>query len=317
MYRNELDDNIDFFPSEFYSSSDPPPGWPPVPVPPNTFPKAFTYRNIGEIVNVGFEFGINASPARGWTTFANYSWQDDPEAKGIARDEINTPPRHRVNLGGAYNHRHFMVSSDLSFVDNAFWTDVLDARFWGPTESYRQWNARAGVRLLDDRAMLSVVATNLLNEDIQQHIFGDIIVRRIGGEVPIHLLGVRRMARSSKTRFVKAVSHKGGERPGSLAEGRADAMGRIIMKARTHRPSFVRLRGTANDASFAACESRWPHARICQNPTRITKSCSMPLSATVSGPSHAFGATHPSTGRRSRCACCGQPGTTTARATHS
>ncbi len=93
------------------------------------------------------------------------------------------PPRHRVNFGGAYNHRHFMVSSDLSFVDHAFWTDVLDARFWGPTKSYRQWNARAGVRLLDNRAMVSVVATNLLDEDIQQHVFGDIIPRKIGGEV--------------------------------------------------------------------------------------------------------------------------------------
>lgn len=185
IYRNRLENNMDFFPSEFYSPENPPENWPfpPQTVPRNTLPSMFTYRNIGEIVNWGFEIGATGRPADYWTAFANYSWQADPETKDIPREEINTPPRHRVNVGVAYDRPLFFVSTDLSFVDNAFWTDVLDARFWGPTDSYRQWNAKAGVRLAENRVTISVLGTNLLDEDIQQHVFGDIIPRKVGAEV--------------------------------------------------------------------------------------------------------------------------------------
>lgn len=164
----------------------------PVPVPPNRLPMTFSYRNIGEIVNHGFEIGVNARAANAWTAFANYSWQDRPQIKGIdqerlpngeLRDPINTPPAHRVNFGVADDDLRYFVSTDLSFVDNAFWTDVLDSRYWGPTKSYRQWNAKAGVRLLEDRVVISAIGTNLLDEDIQQHVFGDIIARKFLGEV--------------------------------------------------------------------------------------------------------------------------------------
>ncbi len=186
VYRNELKNNIDFFPAEFYSDADRPEDWPLPIVPPNELPKTFKYRNVeGDIINWGVEIGITARPARGWTGFANYSWQADPDVKaiGITREEINTPPRHRVNVGASYDHPRFFASTDLSYVDNAFWTDVLDSRFWGPTKSYRQWNAKAGVRLADERVSIAVIGTNLLGEDMQQHVFGDIIPRRYGAEV--------------------------------------------------------------------------------------------------------------------------------------
>ena len=129
---------------------------------------------------------LTSSPVDRWTAFANYSWQDDPATDPDSlREEINTPPRHRFNVGIAYDELRFFASTDLSYVDQAFWTDVLDSRFWGPTKAYRQWNAKTGVRLAQDRVTLSIFAINMLDEQIQQHVFGDIIGRKLGAEARI------------------------------------------------------------------------------------------------------------------------------------
>ena len=48
-------------------------------------------------------------------------------------------------------------------------------------------NASAGSRFgARDRVQLLLKGTNLTNEDIQQHIFGDIIKRQFAGEVRIN-----------------------------------------------------------------------------------------------------------------------------------
>ncbi|MGZ8798016.1 MAG: hypothetical protein ACXW2F_11785 [Thermoanaerobaculia bacterium] len=62
------------------------------------------------------------------------------------------------------------------------WRDVLDARFWGPTDSFTSVNASVGVRL-NARTTVSVMGTNLLNAKIQQHVFGDIISRKVTGQI--------------------------------------------------------------------------------------------------------------------------------------
>jgi hypothetical protein len=46
-------------------------------------------------------------------------------------------------------------------------------------------NCSFGVRWSEGRVMTSIKAINLLNDDIQQHIFGDILKRRIFGEVQV------------------------------------------------------------------------------------------------------------------------------------
>jgi len=188
-YRNELRGNIDFAPESFYSSADPPPGWPPpplpmgTPVPPNSFPKSFTYRNIGKILNHGVELSCNVAFTPRVSGFANYSFQDDPEPFGIATGEINQPPRARVNVGGGYDGRTFFGNAHLNYQDDAFWTDVLDARFWGPTKSFTQVNASAGVRLFDSHMTLAVLANNVFDAGVQQHVFGDILRRKVVGEL--------------------------------------------------------------------------------------------------------------------------------------
>ncbi len=195
VYRNELIDGIDFFPAEHYDSSNPPPGWPlppfvPTPfgligtVPENTFPSLFTYRNIGEQVNEGFEFSLDYRPNLEWRVGFNYSFQDEPEVSdGIDPTSINTPAENRFNFSLAYSGAKFFSDLNVNYVDEARWTDVLDSRFHGITEDYTMVNLSLGLRLMDDKVTLSVIGVNIFDDEILQHIFGDIISRKITGQV--------------------------------------------------------------------------------------------------------------------------------------
>ncbi|MEM7582806.1 MAG: TonB-dependent receptor [Acidobacteriota bacterium] len=194
VYRNELTDGVDFFTAENYDSFNPPPGWPippliPTPfglietVPADTFPSLFTYRNIGEQINEGFEFSLDYRPSNAWRFGFNYSFQEEPEATGIDPLEINSPPENRLNLSLAYNGERFFSDLNVNYVDEARWTDVLDARFHGITDSYTMTNLSVGVRLRNDQVTLSVIGTNIFDEEILQHIFGDIIARKVSGQI--------------------------------------------------------------------------------------------------------------------------------------
>lgn len=188
-YRNELEDATDFFPATAYSAANPPPGWPLPPIfldfPPlaGALPSTFTYRNIGERVDEGFEASIDYRPNLQWRLSANYSYQGEPELEGIGLDETNIAPENRFNLGLAYNGPKWFFDVNANYVDEAFWTDVLDSRFWGPTDDYTMLNASVGVRLANDKVTLSLIGTNVTDEFVQQHVFGDIIERKITGQV--------------------------------------------------------------------------------------------------------------------------------------
>jgi hypothetical protein len=64
---------------------------------------------------------------------------------------------------------------------------VLDDRYHGTTEAYTLVNAAVGLRWAHDRVTTSLKATNLGNQDVQQHVFGDILKRQIVGEVRVRL----------------------------------------------------------------------------------------------------------------------------------
>jgi hypothetical protein len=69
----------------------------------------------------------------------------------------------------------------------AFWQDVLDARFSGFTPPYTSVNLTAGMKFAGGRYAAALKVTNLTNETIQQHIFGDIVKRQIAGEFKLLL----------------------------------------------------------------------------------------------------------------------------------
>jgi hypothetical protein len=70
----------------------------------------------------------------------------------------------------------------VSYTGEAYWQDVLDARFAGTTDAYTFVNGAFGVKWLGEKVVTSVKVINLANQEIQQHIFGDILRRQVVGE---------------------------------------------------------------------------------------------------------------------------------------
>jgi outer membrane receptor protein involved in Fe transport len=210
FYINDQDDNINFVTSPaliaasgldaFYSSRNPPPGWPfpasLLDLPPlraavfDRVPATFTYLNLGPIRNKGVEVSLDHTFTDAVTAFANYSWQARPEPLEAdddqieyAQEEIGLPAKNRFNVGLAYNDDRFLGNVTVNYADKSFWSDVLTANFHGFTDAYTLVNATAGVKWANGKVATSVKVVNLLNEEIQQHIFGDVLKRSIVGEL--------------------------------------------------------------------------------------------------------------------------------------
>lgn len=145
-------------------------------------PSEFSYRNLGTNRNKGFELGVDAAASRAVNVFANYSYQAEPDPD-FAIEEVNLPPTNRFNTGFSFNQGRFLGNASISYVDDAYFQDVLDARFHGPTEAYTQVNGAFGVRWMDGKVTSTIKAINLTNEDIQSHVFGDVIKRQVIGEL--------------------------------------------------------------------------------------------------------------------------------------
>jgi len=62
---------------------------------------------------------------------------------------------------------------------------VLDDRYHGTTKAYTLVNAGFGVRWARNRVTTSIKATNLANQNVQQHVFGDILKRQVVGELRV------------------------------------------------------------------------------------------------------------------------------------
>jgi outer membrane receptor protein involved in Fe transport len=207
VYYTKNSDEIFFTQVGRYRASNPPPGWlqrlallgtqvplavleglPPAcaslaqPCTTGGLPSDFSYRNLGINRNKGFEIGVDAAVNREVNVFANYSFQAMPDPD-FDIGEVNRPPRHRVNTGFSVDTDRYVGNMSVSFVDDAFFQDVLDARFHGPTEAYTQVNGAFGVRWMGDRLTTTVKVINLGNQDIQSHVFGDIIKRQVIGEL--------------------------------------------------------------------------------------------------------------------------------------
>ena len=198
VYRNEIVDSIDFFVAGTYGPGalpPPSPALPPTVIPcfnfaPGAGPQAcpfgglaglvpsdYSYRNVGEIVNRGVEVGLSGSTGE-LLWFFNVSWQDEPKiGGGIDAVEINVAPAWRSNLGLSRDVGRRFWNASLSYQDEAYWADVLFAR--ATTAAFTQMNAAVGWRFLDERLMLKVSGQNLGDERVQQHIFGDILERRV------------------------------------------------------------------------------------------------------------------------------------------
>jgi len=197
VYWNVTKDGIYFTPNAFYTGTNPPPTWPSAIIPPQLIfpqlaargillPANFTYLNLGTIKDKGFELGVDAPLNQYVNAFTNYSYQAMPVAEdlpaGTSINDVNWPPRHHVNAGFDFGYRRFLGNMSVNYTDEAYWQDVLDARYAGTTEAYTLVNAGFGVRWAGERVVTSVKIMNLANQEVMQHIFGDVLKRQIVGE---------------------------------------------------------------------------------------------------------------------------------------
>jgi outer membrane receptor protein involved in Fe transport len=199
FYINDTDDNINFaqLPPNLdpYTSANPPPGW--------QLPReiidtlalqriflprtAFTYLNLGPLRQKGIELSVDHRIANAATAFANYSYQAKPEVRNdpnpFPSAELAFPPTHRFNVGFNVNGARFLGSGSVNTSSGAFWSDVLTSPYHGFTDSYSMVNGSFGVKWARGRITTSIKGTNLFNDDIQQHVFGDILKRSIMSEL--------------------------------------------------------------------------------------------------------------------------------------
>jgi iron complex outermembrane receptor protein len=188
VYWNHVDDAIQFTPVAAYSALNPPPGWPLPPqfVPPGALPSRYTYVNLGTVEEKGIELGADAAINSSVTAFANYSYQWKPVAEFPAPfgvNDVNWPAKNRFNAGFGANRGRYLGSLSVSFTDEAYWQDVLDARFAGTTDAYTLVNGSFGLKWAGERVVTTVKVTNLANQEVMQHIFGDVLKRQVVGEV--------------------------------------------------------------------------------------------------------------------------------------
>jgi len=121
----------------------------------------------------------------------NYSWQGDPtvldDPNPYPTQELALPPNHRFNVGFSFDDARFLGSASVNYSDKAFWSDVLSSPYHGFTDSYAMVNGSFGVKWNGGKITTLVRATNFFNEEIQQHVFGDILKASVVAEVRFKL----------------------------------------------------------------------------------------------------------------------------------
>jgi outer membrane receptor protein involved in Fe transport len=145
-------------------------------------PIVYSYSNFERITERGFEVSLEARLTSDLSAFANYSWQDEPSARGVDLSELNVPPRHRLNAGIHAARGRYFGSLAGRHVDAAYWQDVQEP-YVGTTAAYTVIDASLGVHSSDRKMTVTARGTNLLNSRVQEHAFGDIIRRAVTGEI--------------------------------------------------------------------------------------------------------------------------------------
>ena len=101
--------------------------------------------------------------------------------------ELALGPRPRFNIGRNLQHPRYLGSLAVSHTSGAFWSDVLSSAYHGFSEPFTLLNATFGVRFQGGKLTTLLRGTNLLNQDVQQHVFGDILKRSVSAELRLEL----------------------------------------------------------------------------------------------------------------------------------
>ena len=206
VFYTTYKDGIYFTTTETWGATTPPPNFPGLgPFPGSAvwfnfinqsglvFPKTYTYKNLGEVKNKGIELGLDGVINNNLSAYVTYAYQADPvptfdglsETQALA--EINIPSKHLFSIGTTGTYRRAYGTLSVSHATRAYWQDVLDLRYAGYTEAYTSVNLTLGTTWSNGQYGVAFKATNLGNQTIQQHIFGDIIKRSMVVEFKIKL----------------------------------------------------------------------------------------------------------------------------------
>jgi iron complex outermembrane receptor protein len=187
-YHQSIKNNVWFLPVSFYGPGAPPPGWPgdPNAVPP-FLPNVFSFVNLGRVRDRGIELGVRNE----WPTVSvqgAYTFRGTPllESGTNLPLQINRPARHQANGSLSYISDRWTVGTDIHYTGRTFWADVLTEPFWGWADSYVGVNARVGYRVPARPWELWVAATDLFDEKIKSHVYGDIVRRKVSGGIRWH-----------------------------------------------------------------------------------------------------------------------------------
>lgn len=149
-----------------------------------------TYLNLGPLRNRGVEISIEHRVSDRLRAFANYSRQARPSVLEpgprqirFPLNEVGVAPASRLNAGLSWNGERAFSSLSLAHASRGFWNDVLNEPYFGYTRAYTLLDGAAGVRLMSDRVALSLRGTNLLDQEVQQHVYGDLLRRSLRVEV--------------------------------------------------------------------------------------------------------------------------------------
>jgi iron complex outermembrane receptor protein len=202
-YLTDLHDKISNSPSKealveagvdpYYTSANPPPGWPLNPIVIDflaqtgiRFPSNVQSLNIGSIRNKGLEVAINHTFRTGLSVFGNYSYQALPEPLDpvgdpdrIPSDTIHTPPRHRFNAGATFNGPTWLGNLTVNYSDEAFFAQGIQPFYYGYADAYTMVSASVGRRWNDGSVTTNLKVLNLFDDEIQQHVFGDVLRRTV------------------------------------------------------------------------------------------------------------------------------------------
>jgi len=170
-------------------------------------PALFQYENGARTENHGVELGGAWSGRSGVSVSLSYSYQDVPRSDGVPMDErievvreetaagmdldgdglvadtrafVNIPARHRLSGTVQLARPRWTAAATVDHIAETFWQDVLTPDFWGFVPRYTLVGLRGSYLWPRQRLRLGAQVTNLFDDRIQQHIYGDIIGRRAG-----------------------------------------------------------------------------------------------------------------------------------------
>jgi iron complex outermembrane receptor protein len=202
-YVNEVHDMISTNPSKeaialagvepYYTSENPPPGWPLNPIVIDFLaalgvylPSDILTLNIGSMRNAGIELSASHTFRRGITLFSNYSYQKLPEMLDPVgdpdrppSDTVHTPPYHRFNVGATYNGPTYLGNLTVNYSDRAFFAQGVQPFYYGYSDSYTLVSASFGRRWKEGWLTTNLKVLNMLDQNVKQHVFGDILRRTV------------------------------------------------------------------------------------------------------------------------------------------